>query len=381
MGSAPSAGLVELDLTLGAPNGTFCDRRHKTGQAHGSGRSNKKGVTQITFNAGSGSLVFVRQTAEAPMKRLGYLVVLMALSSSAQAGDTLSFVIGGHRVNIDAPRNCRSASCVSVSIPGIYQTRSMRDRNDDTGVAPAPAAAPVVTPVKPVAAPIVCAPPAPRPPVSPTLAATTTQGVVAPPPRPEPVKTASAETPPVEKTPVADAAIEKAPVEKPPIETPAVAAKPITDAAPVTKVSQRIESDPDSPLGDWQTEGKTGTVRIEQCGKALCGYVLNLASNVQEKVNGNVQDDVQENAETNVKGDAVLINMKLKSDTVWSGNIYSRASGNTYYATMTMKGANTLRVEACALGHFFCSGNDWTRIATPPEKLITSRQVTTAPRS
>lgn len=320
------------------------------------------------------------------MKRLGYLVVLMALSSSAQAGDTLSFVIGGHRVNIDAPRNCRSASCVSVSIPGIYQTRSKRDRDADTDVAPAPVAAPVVTPVKPAAASVVCAPPAPRPPVSPTLAATTTQVIPPPALRPEPVKTASAETSPVEKTPVADAVIEKlpvekAPVEKPPIETPPVAAKPVTDAAPVTKVWQRIESDPDSPLGDWQTEGKTGTVRIEQCGKALCGYVLNLASNVQEKVNGNVQDDVRENAETNVKGDAVLINMKLKSDTVWSGNIYSRASGNTYYATMTMKGANTLRVEACALGRFFCSGNDWTRIATPPEKLITSRQVTTAPRS
>jgi hypothetical protein len=48
---------------------------------------------------------------------------------------------------------------------------------------------------------------------------------------------------------------------------------------------------------------------------------------------------------------------------------------------MTMTGTNTLRVEACALGRFFCSGNNWTRIATPPEKLITSRQVTTAPRS
>jgi hypothetical protein len=32
------------------------------------------------------------------MKRLGYLVVLMALSSSAQAGETLSFVIGGQPV-------------------------------------------------------------------------------------------------------------------------------------------------------------------------------------------------------------------------------------------------------------------------------------------
>ena len=328
------------------------------------------------------------------MKRLGYLVVLMVLSSSAQAGDTLSFVIGGHRVNIDAPRNCRSASCVSVSIPGIYQTRGKRDRDDDTGVAPAPAkqpvAAPVVTSDKPAAAPVVCAPPSPRPPVSPTVAASTAQAVAPPPLRPEPVKTASTDAPPVEKTPVANSPIETTPIEKPgvekfpveklSVETPPVAAQPAIEAAPVVaKISQRIESDPDSPLGDWQTEGKTGSVRIEQCGKALCGYVLNLASNVRE------DENVQEDTHAAVKGDAVLINMKpksdLKSEAVWSGNIYSRASGNTYYATMTMTGTNTLRVEACALGRFFCSGNDWTRIATPPEKLITSRQVTTQPRS
>jgi uncharacterized protein (DUF2147 family) len=319
------------------------------------------------------------------MKRLGYLVVLMALSSSAQAGDTLSFVIGGHRVNIDAPRNCRSASCVSVSIPGIYQTRSRRDRNADTAVTPAPVAAPVATSVKPAAAPAACPPPAPRPSVSPTLAATTTQVIPPPPPRPEPVKTASTDALPFEKTPVANPPIEKPRVEKLPVETlpvaaQPVAAQPVTEAAPVVAtVSQRIESDPDSPLGDWQTEAKTGTVRIEQCGKALCGYVLNLASNVRE------DENVQEDSHAAVKGDAVLINMKpksdLKSEVVWSGNIYSRASGNTYYATMTMKGTNTLRVEACALGRFFCSGNNWTRIPSPPEKLITSRQVTPAPRS
>jgi uncharacterized protein (DUF2147 family) len=233
--------------------------------------------------------------------------------------------------------------------------------------------------VKPAATPV-CAPPAPQPqpqpqsPLSPTLAATTTQPAPAPPPRPEPDKTASSDTPPDEKTPVVDLPIEQPLVEKP----PPVAANPATDAPPVvTELLQRIESDPDSPLGDWQTEAKTGTVRVEQCGKALCGYVLNLASNVKE----DIRENIQENVPASVKGDAVLINMKPKSDTVWSGNIYSRASGNTYHAIMTMKGTNTLRVEACALGRFFCSGNDWTRIATPRQKLIISRQVATEPRS
>ena len=65
---------------------------------------------------------------------------------------------------------------------------------------------------------------------------------------------------------------------------------------------------------------------------------------------------------SNEKGEAILINMKLKTERQWTGGIYSQDSGDTYYGTMSMKGINTLRVEACALGRFYCSGNNWSRI-------------------
>ena len=116
----------------------------------------------------------------------------------------------------------------------------------------------------------------------------------------------------------------------------------------------------ETPLGDWLTEGK-GSVRIERCGRALCGHVLNPSSS----------DD----------GEMVLINMKPKAAALWSGNIYSRDSENTYYATIAMKGPYLLRVEACALGRFFCSGKVWSRIGAQPEKLVISRQTSPEPRS
>jgi len=62
------------------------------------------------------------------MKRFCALAVLMVLSSSAYAGNSFSFGIGGHRIRIEAPRHCNSPSCVSVSIPGLYETRRGRDR-------------------------------------------------------------------------------------------------------------------------------------------------------------------------------------------------------------------------------------------------------------
>jgi uncharacterized protein (DUF2147 family) len=101
-------------------------------------------------------------------------------------------------------------------------------------------------------------------------------------------------------------------------------------------------------------------VRIEKCGTSLCGYLLNET--------------------TNATGETVLSNMKAKTGTQWAGDIYSRASGNTYYAKMTFRQPDTLRVEACAIGRFFCSGNDWTRVARPDE-VATSRSLPASPKS
>jgi uncharacterized protein (DUF2147 family) len=318
------------------------------------------------------------------MKRFCYFLALMALSSSAQAGDSFSFVVAGHRISIEAPRHCRSASCVSVSIPGIYRSNRRSDRDDDVAAAPepapvnppargatcapapAPASQPPVqpAPLQPVAA-APPPPPAPPPLAVPQLASTTAKIVVVPAPPPLPAPVAATAQPAVPPPPPKVEPVQTIPAEAPPL----VAPKPVPVPTPVpqiSKVSRETEDAPaDTPLGDWQTEGSKGAVRVERCGQAMCGYLLNLASNA--------------------KGDTILINMKpksktVKSDMAWSGTIYSRSSGATYYATMTMKGEDTLRVEACAFGRFFCAGNDWTRMEKA-SRMMTYQETSSRPPS
>ena len=271
------------------------------------------------------------------MKRFCFLAVLIALTSSAHAGRSISFSVGGHRVQIESSRHCRSVSCASMS---ISKSLRKRDRyNDDRDMAvpakPAPSAPQTISPPAP---PATTAPPAKTivaapPPAVYTTAASRSQ-IVAAPPAPPPVQEVSIPVPP------------SSPVEKP-VET----AQP---APQVERVSHQAEDEPsDSPIGDWQTEGK-GTVRIAKCGNALCGFVL---------------------GSSNEKGEAILINMKPKTERQWIGGVYSQDSGETYYGTMSMKAINTLRVEACALGRFYCSGNNWSRITRRADGLVTSRQV------
>ncbi len=70
-----------------------------------------------------------------------------------------------------------------------------------------------------------------------------------------------------------------------------------------------------------------------------------------------------------------------ETNTQWTGSVYSQDSGDTYYGTMDMKASDTLRVEACALGRFYCFGNNWSRITGRAASLMTSRQVSAEPRS
>src|ERR1700722_19621688 len=169
---------------------------------------------------------------EAPMKRFFCLAILMMLSSSAYAS-SFSFVVAGHAIHIEAPRHCRSASCVSVSIPGIHETNGRRDRHDDAVDAPVVAAVPVkpvdqapaaaVAPAKTAPAtvqPSNTAPATPPTPVAPAASIPPAPpAVAAPPPAPKPIQ-AVAPSPPstvqAARTPPATA----------PSQKPAEAARP-----------------------------------------------------------------------------------------------------------------------------------------------------------
>ena len=98
-----------------------------------------------------------RTGLETPMKTLVIAAALLLTASAAQAGANYSFEIGGRTVRLHAPRGCDSPSCISISIPGVYDSQRKDFDDDDSDVrdapqatalpaAPAPASAPEISP-------------------------------------------------------------------------------------------------------------------------------------------------------------------------------------------------------------------------------------------
>jgi uncharacterized protein (DUF2147 family) len=247
------------------------------------------------------------------MKRLFAIAALLLASSAAQAGDSYSFEIGGRTIHIDAPNGCDSPSCVSVSIPGVYESNPKRSKSSRSNSQPEPQAK---------------ADPQPRP---------VPQARVEP---PAPAPAADPAPARVEQAP--DPAPASAVARTDPATGPVVATAPVSAPVQKQQAPAAVASRPaSSPLGMWQTEEKEGMVRIEACGANLCGYSVD--------------------AKTNENGEKVLINMKPGSDK-WTGRIHDPKSGSNYDSTIALKGPDKLRVQGCAFGGMFCGGQTWTRM-------------------
>jgi uncharacterized protein (DUF2147 family) len=278
---------------------------------------------------------------EVIMKRLVALAALLLASSAADAGDSYSFEVGGRTIRIEAPSGCDSPSCVSVSIPGIYEsepkhtkrTRAARDPQAKADVQKADRqikADPKTDPPSRV-----------EPPVVPAAKAESSQ----PPNGTPPMTTAtSAPSSPPALAPASPRAGEPAPSQP----AAAPAAGPVVAAAPAsTPIQQQVPAaaasrPAASPLGTWQTEEREGLIRIEACGSNLCGYSVD--------------------AKTNQNGEKILINMRSIDDAKWTGRIHDPKSGSDYDSTIALQGPNSLQVQGCAFGGLFCGGQTWSRV-------------------
>ena len=114
------------------------------------------------------------------------------------------------------------------------------------------------------------------------------------------------------------------------------------------------------PAGTWTTP--KARVRISDCGAGLCATILSLKEPTDEsgkaKVDRNNPDAAKQGR--TIVGISVLTGM-APAGGQWRGQIYNPEDGRTYKAYMTEEGANTLKIQGCALGGLVCKTQTWKR--------------------
>jgi uncharacterized protein (DUF2147 family) len=115
------------------------------------------------------------------------------------------------------------------------------------------------------------------------------------------------------------------------------------------------------PIGIWNAE--QGTVRVSDCGGALCATLASLKQPADPQT-GRPKTDIH-NPDVSKRnrplvGVVIFSGMQPQGPNRWGGGrLYNPEDGNSYDASFTLEGANVLKVQGCVM--VICKSRTWTR--------------------
>jgi uncharacterized protein (DUF2147 family) len=118
------------------------------------------------------------------------------------------------------------------------------------------------------------------------------------------------------------------------------------------------------PYGNWLTDNGRATVKIVNCGGALCGHIIALKE-PNDPDTGKPKTDSKNVDEAKrsrpLIGVQIVINMKPDTTDKWKGRVYNAEDGKTYSGSVTLVNTTTLNLEGCLVGGYLCETRTWTR--------------------
>lgn len=108
--------------------------------------------------------------------------------------------------------------------------------------------------------------------------------------------------------------------------------------------------------GRWINPDKTVIIAISPCGETRCG-IVDWATEV-------AQQDAAKH-DPRLIGSALLTDLVPGSGNQWKGNLFIPDQNMKVTAKISAEGADSIKVEGCALGGFVCKSQSWTRFTGP----------------
>ena len=114
--------------------------------------------------------------------------------------------------------------------------------------------------------------------------------------------------------------------------------------------------------GTWLTQAGDARIKIGKCGGGICGNVVWLREPHDTATGQPATDSKNPNpalARRPMIGLPLFSGMQPSGPNKWSGQIYNADDGSTYASSVSVTGADSLRVEGCVGA--LCGGETWTR--------------------
>jgi len=106
--------------------------------------------------------------------------------------------------------------------------------------------------------------------------------------------------------------------------------------------------------GVWSNPKGSVEVRTGTCGDKLCGVVVYASQKAQA--------DARKAGAQPLIGTTLLRDYKADGTARWSGQVFVPDRQASYYSTIQLVDAQTLKVSGCILGGLICKSQMWHRV-------------------
>lgn len=109
----------------------------------------------------------------------------------------------------------------------------------------------------------------------------------------------------------------------------------------------------DDLRGTWVNPERTVVVRIEDCGRALCGRIVQAAPTAQA--------DARESGYPQLLGLRIMTDYRPAGSNHWRGRVLVPDLGNTFSSHVDLIDAQHARIAGCLIGQYLCKSQVWLR--------------------
>jgi uncharacterized protein (DUF2147 family) len=109
------------------------------------------------------------------------------------------------------------------------------------------------------------------------------------------------------------------------------------------------------PTGVWRNPRNSVHIRIQPCGREMCGTVVWASPSAQQKA--------REAGTANLIGAQLFRQLRREDAVSWAGRVFVPDIQRTVPGRLRVRGPNAVEARGCVAGGLICRSQTWTRIS------------------
>ena len=123
----------------------------------------------------------------------------------------------------------------------------------------------------------------------------------------------------------------------------------------VSTLAGTADAQTTQPTGIWRNPKNSVHVRIQPCGREMCGTVVWASARAQQKARAA--------GTNNLVGAQLFRQFQQQSGGTWGGRVFVPDLARTVPGTLRVRSPNAVEASGCVLGRMVCRSQTWTRVS------------------